>query len=127
MIHVGGLWRDVSPFFLNATVMQSPPRRYQGVDTTFVERLGKFMYVDDIVSGAESSEDAHKLYEESKSRLQEGGFTPRKFFTYSSKLNTQSKPKSVRLLRKSNPPRLFQMIRAMQRLCIRDRRERLNP
>ena len=44
------------------------------------------MYVDDVVSGADTVEDAIAMFRESKSLLKEGGFNLRKFSTNSAEL-----------------------------------------
>ena len=51
-----------------------------------VKTLSQSTYVDDIISGAKSVDDAYLLYKESKSLLKEGGFNLRKFITNSSQL-----------------------------------------
>ena len=74
-----------SPFLLNATV------RYHlesHVDThqELVERIQRSIYVDDIVSGSTSEEEAYTVYSESKKLLKTAGFNLRKFASNSASL-----------------------------------------
>ena len=74
-----------SPFLLNATVNHHM-EKYRGSDPIFVDKLLRSIYVDDVVFGAESNESAYELYQNSKIRFLEGGFTLRKFVTKSHEL-----------------------------------------
>ena len=51
-----------------------------------VEKITRSMYVDDIISGADSDDHAYGLYFDSKMMFKEGGFNLRKFGTNSSDL-----------------------------------------
>ena len=74
-----------SPFLLNATVkfhLESFMRSHKAV----VERLLQSTYVDDIVSEADSEDEAFELYAQSKELFRRGGFNLRKFLTSSRQL-----------------------------------------
>lgn len=74
-----------SPFLLNATIKHHL-NEYSHTHPQLVKTLSQSTYVDDIVSGAKSDDDAYLLYKESKRLLKEGGFNLRKFITNSSQL-----------------------------------------
>ena len=74
-----------SPFLLNATIKHHL-NEYSRSHPQLVKTLSQSTYVDDIISGAKSDDDAFLLYKESKSLLKEGGFNLRKFITNSSQL-----------------------------------------
>ena len=69
-----------SPFLLNA-VLRHHIQMYSETDPEFVKKVTESFYVDDLVSGAGSVEQAYSLYERVRSRMKEGGFTVRKFKT----------------------------------------------
>ena len=74
-----------SPFLLNATVkfhLESFMRSHKVV----VERLLQSTYVNDIVSGADSEDEAFELYAQSKELFRRGRFKLRKFLTSSKQL-----------------------------------------
>ena len=66
-----------SPFLLNGTVRHHLEQNMQCNDD-LVRKLIRSAYVDDILSGTET-EDAFKMYRESKKIFREGGFNLRKF------------------------------------------------
>ena len=74
-----------SPFLLNA-VLRHHVESYKEVDPNFVSKMLNSFYVDDLVSGSDSIEDAFKLYKQAKSRMLEGGFRLRKWKTNSIEL-----------------------------------------
>ena len=74
-----------SPFLLNAT-LQHHLSQYRNSHLGLVEKLTNSMYVDDVISGAQSEEEAYQLYSTSKKILKQGGFNLRKFTTNSSSL-----------------------------------------
>ena len=74
-----------SPFLLNATVRHHL-NKYTSTHPDLVKRISESMYVDDIVSGADTMDDAVKMFRESKALLKEGGFNLRKFNTNSAEL-----------------------------------------
>jgi len=76
-----------SLFLLNATVRYHLGRFLDTHEDT-VKRLLESTYVDDVVSGADSEDEAFQLYAESKSIFRQGGFNLRKFLT-------NSKPRSI--------------------------------
>ena len=67
-----------SPFLLNTTIKHHI-ERYKEADPEFVEKFLRFIYVDDLSSGAPESNKGYELYLKSKLRLAEGGFNLRKF------------------------------------------------
>ena len=74
-----------SPFLLNATVkyhLESFTESHQAI----VECLLQSIYVDDIVSGADSEDEAFELYAQAKELFRWGGFNLRKFLTSSKEL-----------------------------------------
>ena len=74
-----------SPFLLNATIRHHL-KKYMSTHTELVKRISESNYVDDVVSGAETKEEAFTMYRESKVMLRKGGFNLRKFNTNSSEL-----------------------------------------
>ena len=74
-----------SPFLLNAT-LQHHLNQYLNSHSELVKKLTKSLYVDDIVGGAQSEEEAYQLYLTSKKIVKQGGFNIRKFTTNSSSL-----------------------------------------
>ena len=77
-----------SPFLLNATIKYHL-ERFRSTHADLVENLLRSTYVDDIVTGADSEEQAFELYTDAKGILQHGGFNLRKFITNSSTLQHQ--------------------------------------
>ena len=53
--------------------------KYASTHSELVERILESIYVDDIVSGADTEDEAFAMYRESKATLREGGFNLRKF------------------------------------------------
>lgn len=74
-----------SPFLLNATIRHHL-KRYMTTHPELVKRISESIYVDDVVSGADTEEEAFAMYQESKAMLRAGGFNLRKFNTNSSGL-----------------------------------------
>ena len=74
-----------SPFLLNAT-FKFHLERYLESHKEVVKRLLHSTYVDDIVTGADTEEDAFALYTQAKDMFRSGGFNLRKFLTNSSDL-----------------------------------------
>ena len=77
-----------SPFLLNATIKYHL-ERFRRTHADLVENLLRSTYVDDIVTGADSEEQAFELYTDAKGILQHEGFNLRKFITNSSTLQHQ--------------------------------------
>ena len=74
-----------SPFLLNATIkfhLESFRETHQSV----VERLLQSTYVDDIVAGTNSEDEAFEFYTQAKELFRSGGFNLRKFLTSSKEL-----------------------------------------
>ena len=69
---------NCSPFLLNATI-KSHLNQYP--DTWVTDELKSNLYVDDLLSGADSVDDAHKLYNESKEIMYEAAMTLTKWQT----------------------------------------------
>ena len=65
--------------------------KYRASDPIFVDKLLGSIYVDDVVFGHESNEGAYELYQNSKVRFLEGGFTLQKFVTNSHELHERIK------------------------------------
>ena len=51
-----------------------------------MEKISRSMYVDDIASGADTEDNAYKLYSDSKMMFKEEGFNLKKFVTNLSNL-----------------------------------------
>ena len=103
-----------SPFLLNATIRHHL-KKYVSTHPKLVKKISESIYVDDVVSGAETEEEAFTMYQESKAMLRSGGFNLHKFNTNSSKLreliyreeNTvHSEPSSTPILMKHTLRRL---------------------
>ena len=71
-----------SPFLLNATVRYHL-ERFLGTNEYTVKCLLQSTYVDDVISGAGSKEEAFQLYTEAKMIFRAGGFNLRKFLSNS--------------------------------------------
>ena len=76
---------SASPFLLNAT-LKHHLEKHAATHPDLVKRLLESTYVDDIVSGADSEEDAFELYSQAKSVFRDGGFNLRKFVSNSKPL-----------------------------------------
>ena len=77
-----------SPFLLNATVRYHLEQFLDSHEAA-VRRLLQSTYVDDIISGADSDEEAFELYTQAKSIFRQGGFNLRKFLSNSRTLQTR--------------------------------------
>ena len=82
-----------SPFLLDATVRHHL-ELHQDSQRTLVDKLLRSFYVDDVITGADTEEDAFRLYTESKELLKCGGFNLCKFT--SNNLALQQKSPSLR-------------------------------
>ena len=67
---------------LNATIRHHLKKHVSTMPDT-VARVSHSIYVDDVIYGVDSEDQAYQLYLESKSLLQSGGFNLRKFVTNS--------------------------------------------
>ena len=74
-----------SPFLLNATIYHHL-LQYQPEDPPFVHKFLRSIYVDDLVSGASTTDEAFHLYSKSKACLKEGGFNLQRFVSNSPQL-----------------------------------------
>ena len=72
-----------SPFLLNAMISHHL-KKYMSTHSEVVKRISESIYVDDVISGADT-EEAFTMYRESKAILH-AGFNLRKFNTNSSRL-----------------------------------------
>ena len=77
-----------SPFLLNATVKYHL-EKFLGTNEAVVKRLLQSTYVDDVISGAGTEDEAFDLYTQSKEIFRQGGFNLRKFLTNSKPLQTR--------------------------------------
>lgn len=73
---------SASLFLLNATI-RFHLEKYMDTDENLVRRLLCSTYVDDIISGGDTEEEAFNLFAKSKRIFGEGGFNLRKFLTNS--------------------------------------------
>ena len=62
-----------SPFLLNSTIRYHL-EQYKDSSPDLIKKLIESFYVDDVVTGASTEEEAFKLYSESKKILKNGGF-----------------------------------------------------
>jgi hypothetical protein len=69
-----------SPFLLNATI-RFHLEQYQSLHTELLQKLINSFYVDDVVTGAATEEEAFQLYTDSKKILKDGASNLRKFRT----------------------------------------------
>ena len=69
-----------SPFLLNATIRHHL-KKYTVSHPKLINTILQSIYVDDVVSGAETEEEAFTMYKESTAVLRAGGFNLRKFNT----------------------------------------------
>ena len=74
-----------SPYLLNYTIRHHL-QQYMSSHPELVKKLIESFYVDDVVTGASTEEEAFQLYTESKSILKDGAFNLRKFRTNSPSL-----------------------------------------
>lgn len=80
-----------SPFLLNATIKYHL-EQYLDTRPHLVESLLRSTYVDDIITGANSDDEAFDLYTQSKEIFRSGGFNLRKFSTNSRELQPNRDP-----------------------------------
>ena len=74
-----------SPFLLNATIKYHLEQHLDS-HPDLIQSLLRSTYVDDIITGASSEDEAFDLYTQSKEILRRGGFNLRKFLTNSRQL-----------------------------------------
>ena len=67
-----------SPFILNA-VLRHHIESFKDSDPEFVKKLLQSFFVDDLVTGMDSTKNAFQFYQKAKERLKQGGFTLRKW------------------------------------------------
>lgn len=76
---------NCSPFLLNAT-LQYHLDTFIELDPEFVRVMKRSFYVDDLVTGDKTTQDASELHDKAKTRLALGGFKLRKWLTNSEEL-----------------------------------------
>ena len=76
---------NASPFLLNGTIRHHLSK-FEKEDLVFVRKMLESFYVDDLVSGEDSSNDAYALYIKAKDRMAQGGFNLRKWMTNDAQL-----------------------------------------
>ena len=74
-----------SPFLPNA-VLRHHLEGYKEIDPNFTSKLLESFYVDDLVTGCKTLDEAFTLYQKASERLKQGGFRLRKWKTNSIKL-----------------------------------------
>ena len=94
---------SASPFLLNAT-LKYHLEKYATTHPEVVGRLLESTYVDDIVSGAQSKDEAFELYAQAKSIFWDGAFNLRKFVSNSASLQQRIDLAEQEFT--SGPPRL---------------------
>ena len=77
-----------SPAILNA-VLHHHLTQYSTIDPTFVTKILKSLYVDDLASGSDNTESALALAKKIKTRLSESGFNMRKWLSNSEELMSE--------------------------------------
>ena len=77
-----------SPFLLNATIRHHLQRHISS-HPDIVSRLLESIYVDDVVTGADTEEEVLELYRHAKSIFREASFNLRKFYTNSKSLQQE--------------------------------------
>ena len=77
-----------SPYLLNM-VIRHHINSFQELDPQFVSKLSQSFYVDDLVTGANTENEALSLYHKSKERMKMGGFMLRKWKTNNEMLAEQ--------------------------------------
>ena len=90
-----------SPFLLNATI-QHHVKKYIEVQPVLVNKILESIYVDDVVGGDDTEEQAYQFYKESKGLLKKGSFNLRKFVTNLCSL--QGKIEQEELPSRTDPP-----------------------
>ena len=77
-----------SPFLLNA-IVRHHLEGYRSTKPGLVELLNRSTYVDDVVAGADSEEEALRLYADAKEVFSHGSFNLRKFLSNSLEVQSQ--------------------------------------
>ena len=101
--HIFGV--SSNPFLLNATISHHL-KNYMSTHSELVKRISESIkfYVDDVISGADTEEEAFTMYREFKAILHAGGFYHHKFNTNSFTLQEHINKKRIL----SRPPHPIQ-------------------
>ena len=78
---------SASPFLLNATIRRHV-EKYRDEDPLFVDKFNRSIYVDDLIFGAKTEDEALELFTKARLCLDKAGFTLRKFVSNSLNLQT---------------------------------------
>ena len=97
---------NASPFLLNA-VFRLHVESFKATDQEFVSKLTESFYVDDLVTGCDTTEEAFCLYTKARGRLKEASFSLRK--------------------RKSNDSTLMERINEEERIIQTEGRDKQEP
>ena len=76
---------NASPFLLNGTIRHHLAK-LEKQDPAFVRKMLESFYVDDLVSGENSSAEAYALFQKARDRMAQGGFNLRKWLTNDAQL-----------------------------------------
>lgn len=79
---------NCSPFLLNAT-LQYQLDTFIKVDPEFMRMMKRCFYVDDLISGEKTTQDAIQLHDKAQTKLALGGFKLRKRLANSKELSTK--------------------------------------
>ena len=82
---------SASPFLLNATIRRHV-EKYRDEDPLFVDKFNLSIYVDDLIFGAKTEDEALELFTKARLCLDKAGFTLRKFISNSLNLQTLVSP-----------------------------------
>ena len=82
---------SASPFLLNATIRRHV-EKYRDEDPLFVDKFNRSIYVDDLIFGAKTEDEALELFTKARLCLDKAGFTLRKFVSNSLNLQTLVSP-----------------------------------
>ena len=83
-----------NPFLLNAT-LQYHLEKYRDEGSEFVERMKSSLYIDDLVSGSNTVEEAFSMLIKAKGRLREAGFHMHKWRKNSKELREAFRKEGV--------------------------------
>ena len=97
---------NLSPFLLNA-VLRHHVELFKAIDQEFVSKLIESFYVDDLVTGCDTTKEAFCLYEKARDRLKEASFSLKKWksndATLMEKINKEEKTSQAKGRDKKEP------------------------